>query len=279
MQNPSSQADLLKLIFFVKGLFSEDWSVNWHHNCIDYDQKLDEMNKFIDSFLFTLTLLCKRYGISKEPCFDSQIIVPLLSLVRLVINNGKCFLTTQKIFLAFQAVIYCPLINLIHSPLNFISTFNSIYFILNDILLHYQLASVSCLITLNSIIQSCFQALIFASNQDLFINYSQTDQVNLEICSSNMGKLITLLSQLKQDFEPFASSLISLYINSSQEVTIHNNVKRHLILSIYKILSLIESSQNNGLEMIHSKMNQSSREILKELHDNYQKYYIFKGRF
>jgi len=125
-------------------------------------------------------------------------------------------------------------------------------------------------------------------------------EAKLEHLARDVGRLMNNLSFLESKLVDYAPYLISSYIKDSQLAPCPDSVKRHLDEGVFRIFNLIDAYQKErreqvieaGLQrkisssraahslfdMVYARLDQASREIFKNMHDNYNRFHRYQGR-
>lgn len=258
------------LVSIWNAIFESDFQLN--------PQKYSIVLNIINDLMTSIVTHCQRCNQSNDITYAKVhqfIKVPLLQIIRSIIHYTKDNIKGPQIFLALHACIETNLNCFIREPKIFVILFESVYSILNEVLLKHKYIAISSMSTLNLMVENLLKSLMIASDEQQFIGYDFEVKHEMELCSKNMDRLLTLLASFESDYNSYAPHLIALYVTQSQSVSVHQIVKKNLLSAIYRVLKVI--TDKNSLELIHCRLNQSSREIFKIIYANYEKFYKFKG--
>jgi hypothetical protein len=125
-------------------------------------------------------------------------------------------------------------------------------------------------------------------------------EFQLECLSRDVGRLMNNLCLLETKLVDYAPHLISTYVKDTQRASCPDFVKKHLDEGIFRIFNLVDSYQKDRLEqvteagdqrkttagrasgsmfdMIHARLDQASREIFKDMHENYNRFHRYLGK-
>lgn len=125
-------------------------------------------------------------------------------------------------------------------------------------------------------------------------------QGNLELLAIDVGRTLNNLSLLRVKMVEYAPHLISAYIKDCQKCACPGKVKIHLDVGIFRIFNLVDAHQKERhediikkdqqrktvagkargslFEMIHARLDQASREVFRDLHDNYSQFHRYVGK-
>lgn len=125
-------------------------------------------------------------------------------------------------------------------------------------------------------------------------------EAQLKLLAIDIARALNTLSSLKIKMVDFAPHLISTYIKDIQRAACPDYIKLHLNEGIFRIFNLIDAHQKERregiieagvqrktvagrasgslFEMIHSRLDQASREIFKDMHDNYSRFHRYLGK-
>ena len=184
-----------------------------------------------------------------------------------LLSNSHLFLT-YNICIESSLPKYCANIEI------FSSLFLIINGIVNEIITKRPHLAIFSMCTQINIINMLLVTLLTVSNESSLEDASHSDKAQLENCSKNFTFTLTQLANI-EDFKPFVLHLIASYLQQSQTVSLIPLVKKHLSVGIFNLIDLVKSK--DVIERFHSRLNQSSRELLKVHLDLYNKYHRFKG--
>lgn len=116
----------------------------------------------------------------------------------------------------------------------------------------------------------------------------------------DVGRLMNNLCFLETKLVDYATHLISTYIKDTQRASCPDFVKKHLDEGLFRIFNLVDSYQKERqdrvieagvqrkttagkasgslFEMIHARLDQASREIFKDMHDEYNRFHRYLGK-
>lgn len=122
----------------------------------------------------------------------------------------------------------------------------------------------------------------------------------LGLLARDIGKCLKQISELKVKFVDHAPHLISTYIKDIQRASCPDHIKLHLNEGLFRVFNLVDAHQKDRkgeileagvqrnttagrasgslFEMIHARLDQASREIFKDMHDNHTKFHRYVGR-
>lgn len=125
-------------------------------------------------------------------------------------------------------------------------------------------------------------------------------EAQLKLLAIDIARALNTLSSLRIKMVDFAPHLISNYIKDIQRAACPDYIKLHLNEGIFRIFNLIDAHQKERregiieagvqrktvagrasgslFEMIHSRLDQASREIFKDMHDNYNRFHRYLGK-
>lgn len=129
---------------------------------------------------------------------------------------------------------------------------------------------------------------------------NKTYETQLELLAIDIGKTLNSLSFLKVKLIDYAPHLISTYIKDIQRASCPDFVRIHLNEGIFRIFNLVDAHQRERqdeliedgvqrktsaghasgslFEMIHARLDQASREIFRDMHENYNKFHRYVGK-
>lgn len=273
-----SKEQFLDSLCILEGLFLNDWSTSWSSKSYDFEEKKKLMNaSLFESIMSRLAFVMNKKCLSQSDLLRAD----LIGLLAKILRCGKVFINSTRLYACVQCLALVPLSDMLEIPENFSDNFSSVHNFINELLMNHEPLASSCLIFLKDIVYKLFQNLVQASDQTKFLSFPAKIRQDIIKTATDFNKMISLLTQTGKNFSNEAPHLINLYISSNHQITIHPLVKRHLILVVYRLLSVLKSCENwsETHETIHCRQNESGREILRDLFENYEKYYVFKGRF
>lgn len=122
----------------------------------------------------------------------------------------------------------------------------------------------------------------------------------LEILALDIGRILNNLSSLRVKLVEFAPHLISTFVKDLQRASCPDFIKIHLNEGIFRICNLIDAHQRERrealvegagqrktvsghasgslFEMIHARLDQASREIFRDMHENYSHFHRYLGK-
>lgn len=122
----------------------------------------------------------------------------------------------------------------------------------------------------------------------------------LEYLAIDISKTLNNLSSFRVRLVDFAPHLISCYVKDVQLASCPDFVRLHLNEGIFRIFNLIDAHQKERqevvvesgaqrkisagrasgslMEMVHSRLDQASRGIFKDLHENYVRFHRYRGK-
>lgn len=125
-------------------------------------------------------------------------------------------------------------------------------------------------------------------------------ELQLEHLAHDVGRLLNNLCFLETKLVDYAPHLISTYIKDTQRASCPDFVKKHLDEGMFRIFNLVDSFQKERqeqvvedgtqrkttagkasgslFEMIHARLDQASREIFKDMHDEYNRFHRYLGK-
>lgn len=125
-------------------------------------------------------------------------------------------------------------------------------------------------------------------------------EAQLEYLARDVGRLLNNLCLLETKLVDYAPHLISTYIKDTQRASCPDFVKKHLDEGMFRVFNLVDSYQKDRqeqvieagvqrkttagqasgslFEMIHARLDQASREIFKDMHDNYNRFHRYLGK-
>lgn len=128
----------------------------------------------------------------------------------------------------------------------------------------------------------------------------QVYESHLECLARDVGRLLNNLCFLETKLVDYAPHLISTYVKDTQRASCPDFVKKHLDEGIFRIFNLVDSYQKDRMDqvtdagvqrkttagraigsifdMIHARLDQASREIFKDMHDNYNRFHRYLGK-
>lgn len=131
-------------------------------------------------------------------------------------------------------------------------------------------------------------------------NTSANNDAHLEHLARDIGRLMNNLSFLEVKLVDYAPHLISTYIKDTQQASCPDSIKKHLDEGIFRIFNVVDAHQKNRqekiieagiqrktnagkasgslFEMIHARLDQASREIFRDMHENYNKFHRYLGK-
>lgn len=267
-------------VYLLEGLFTSDWSSSWSNKSTDYEGKKQLMtNQLVDQLIANLHLsLVNKYYLSTNSFTK---LVTIIGFMKKILRNGKLFITAPRLYACFQCLLLKPLNLITLNPDQFFIIFQSMLNFIHEVVTNYEYIYGSCKVFIKDLLYALLSALITLSDQVKFGQFSAQIRQDIIRSASEYHRLICQVTSVKETFASEAPHLIVFYLVSSHRVTISPLVKSQLILAIYRLLNIIKSQSNwsNIYETIHCRLDESGREILKDLFENYEKYYIFKGRF
>ncbi len=281
----------LQLMAIIRAIFTSG-IINEEKNVM----KRNKLSQVVGDLLVNLTRLCNQCNeeyeehqdaskTTKSNIKNNQLIqlnvkIEILDTCKLILaeTSKHQMISPAHLFSAFNCCIEANLEKYIDNDYAiFVPLYQAVYSILNESLLSHRFIVISAMSTFIVILQQMLKCLIVASEQEK-VGEDDWKREKLEVCAQNMDRLLTQCSMLDCDEfkQQIAPHLVAFYVTQSQSVTIHLVVKRHLLSSMNRVLKVI--TEKEKIEMIHSRLKQSGREIFKLLYDNYEKYYQFKGQ-
>lgn len=122
----------------------------------------------------------------------------------------------------------------------------------------------------------------------------------LELLAIDIGKCLNNMCNLRVKLVDHAPHLISAYIKDIQRASCPDHIKLHLNEGIFRIFNLVDAHQKGRqekileagiqrkttagrasgslFEMIHARLDQASREIFRDMHDNHNKFHRYVGK-
>lgn len=128
-----------------------------------------------------------------------------------------------------------------------------------------------------SLIVQLLSSLMRAADEKALANATDNQKLTLEACSKAFQQLVNQLASLDHFRRPYACHLLAHYLQQQSRLVgvIVPEVRKHLTSAA---LNLIRSIKDQHiLEQLHSKLGESSREVLRSLLEHYDKYHRFKG--
>lgn len=129
---------------------------------------------------------------------------------------------------------------------------------------------------------------------------SKSYEVQLELLALDVGRVLNNLSLSRVKMIEYAPHLISTYIKDIQRASCAEQVRLHLNEGIFRIFNLIDAHQKERQEeiieagiqrktyaakasgslfdMIHARLDQASREIFHDMHENYNRFFRYLGK-
>lgn len=207
--------------------------------------------------------------------YEIQVLV--LELVESVFKHFRPLgnFTSQQVNYLSQVCVLSDLKNYQQNdPKHFATIFNGIYMILNRILIDYQHTVTSAFSAYMNLVISLLQNLCRIGYQIRFLNLKSETRFEIEKCSINCQHLLLLLSRTK-DYTHCTTNVISAFINELQTDIVYSTIKNRILIGIYKLLN--SSQSENRLQFIYSRLNPEGRQMFKQIYDNYDKFYRYKG--
>ena len=125
-------------------------------------------------------------------------------------------------------------------------------------------------------------------------------EAHLECLARDVGRMLNNLSFLEVKLVDYAPHLISTYVRDTQRTSCPDFIKKHLDEGIFRIFNLVDAHQKSRqeeligtgnqrkttaghasgslFEMIHVRLDQASREIFRNMHDNYNRFHRYLGK-
>lgn len=122
----------------------------------------------------------------------------------------------------------------------------------------------------------------------------------LELLAIDIGRTLNNLSFLKVKLVEYAPHLISAYVKDSQRASCPESIRLHLNEGVFRIFNLVDAHQKERQEeiirrgvqrktvagkargslfdMIHVRLDQASREIFRNLHEEYNRFHRYVGK-
>uniref|UniRef100_T1KD17 Nucleolar 27S pre-rRNA processing Urb2/Npa2 C-terminal domain-containing protein n=1 Tax=Tetranychus urticae TaxID=32264 RepID=T1KD17_TETUR len=263
-------------IHALKGLFDRQWTKK--------DAKDNQLYQFIASSLDELLHSINELILGQSTCdsINAHLISACCDLIQDILRVGRDLLTSPRLYYCLQVCSCLPLQRLIKLPAMYSKVLISGQSIVHQFLLNYNSMATTSMVLIKDLLQNYLITLIQISDHSIFTAYSKTDQSCVVDGSANFNKLISqLTNDFADDFTPFAPHLITCYIHLNHKFNVHPLVKQNLTLCIYRLFNVIKSNQDwkSIYDMIHCRLDESGREFFKILYENYEKFYVFKGRF
>lgn len=260
--------------------------------------------------------LFKDAGIHKSMtsikcCISARCLTSLLLLFRS--PNQSKILKEELTFSSLQMISFANLRtyaqNSQYAYNQFLDLGSLTYSILNECLLKKSVVALNIMPTFNLIFTEFIRCLLVASDRSKLDKIKETiddakfEEIEhrFEVLALDTAKIMTQLSLMRSNFIGCAPYLISSYIRDVQIVTCHPRVRLHLDEGIFRIFNQIDAhqeeykanqtaqanqrkthaggAQGSIFEMIHARLAQSSREIFRDMHENYEKFHRFTGRY
>lgn len=203
----------------------------------------------------------------------------LLSLetVDAILNNFRPLgnLTSQQVNYLMHVASFVDLASYRNDdPTHFASIFNVVYSILNRVLIDYKHTVTSAFSAYTSLICGLLENLCKISYQIRFLNLRPDTQREIERCSVNLQHLLLLLARTKE-YTFCTSNIIARFIREMQNDLIYSTIKHRILIGIYKLLN--SSQSDDKFQSIYSRLNQEGRQMFKQIYENYEKFYRYKG--
>ncbi|CAH1262507.1 URB2 [Branchiostoma lanceolatum] len=100
------------------------------------------------------------------------------------------------------------------------------------------------------------------------------DSADVVLCAGDFGRLVAALVQ-KVDLTKTAAFLVAEYVNELQHGTLHPEVKKSLVPSVYLLLDVCGM---HGSKLLVTALHPGLREIYKALHADYNRYHKYRGK-
>lgn len=208
---------------------------------------------------------------------QAQLLV--LETVESILNNFRPLgnLTSQQVNYLIHVCVFADLTSYQSSePTHFTSIFNVIYSILNRVLVDYKHTVTSAFSAYVNLICILLENLCKISFQIRFLNFRPDTQRAIERCSVNFQHLLLLLARTKE-YTYCTSNIITRFIREMQNDLIYSTIKHRILIGIYKLLNSSQSQSSDKFQFIYSRLNQEGRQMFEQIHENYDKFYRYKG--
>ncbi|CAG2113331.1 unnamed protein product [Medioppia subpectinata] len=252
----------------------------------DFHQSEENRRLFADHLTELLTLCsihcqtCNQNDTKLTPEFQLHIKVPALKTVRSILHvmSSQTALTSAHVSLGLQTCADARLGDYHSAPELFVHLFDCIYGVLNELLLQHKSVAIASVASTHTLIADLMRALMTVSAEQRFVDYEPPVRHELEICSKNMDRLLTLTAGLGADYAVFAPHLMAAYVSHTERVSVHAVVKKNVMSGMNRLLKVMSGADSNAVEMLYSRFTDSKRQIFKLIFDNFDKYYKFKGQ-
>ena len=200
-----------------------------------------------------------------------------LEAVESILNNFRPLgnLTSQQVNYLIHVCVLADLTSYQSAdPTHFAAIFNVIYSILNRVLVDYKHTVTSAFSAYVNLICALLENLCKISFQIRFVNFRPDTQRAIERCSVNFQHLLLLLARHKE-YTYCTSNIITRFIREMQNDLIYSTIKHRILIGIYKLLN--SSQSGDKFQFIYSRLNQEGRQMFEQIHENYDKFYRYKG--
>lgn len=128
-----------------------------------------------------------------------------------------------------------------------------------------------------------------------------SDQINpaLELLAIDIGRIFKNLGNHKVDLVAFAPYIITNYVKDIQRAHCTGRIRRKLDEGVFRVFNLVDAHQlqrrekvielgqrktsagrasGSLFELVHSRLDQAGREVFRELHDDYNRFYRYQAK-
>ncbi|XP_066281622.1 unhealthy ribosome biogenesis protein 2 homolog isoform X3 [Branchiostoma lanceolatum] len=233
------------------------------------DEKRDSLNNISPQLVLQLQVLLQKSS-SKVTADDvlKQIIVPSLLTTAAILQFGQGSLPDQ---VAGAALHGCLSVQIQNQPgSTFAATFHATCRVLTSLLLHHTKVARNAVPSLMACCRTLLVALVHEGRQD----NGSVDSADVVLCAGDFGRLVAALVQ-KVDLTKIAAFLVAEYVNELQHGTLHPEVKKSLVPSVYLLLDVCGM---HGSKLLVTALHPGLREIYKALHADYNRYHKYRGK-
>lgn len=245
--------------------------------CIEIDENLfRQWIEQIEELKFIQTLAHCDLKKEKNDCLMTKIHSNLIQCGTLILESTTAnystilqffveILQTKKVQLRSQIVV-SALQSILHLPNeHFFENHSNICKILSLLIKHHHATLCKHVATVETILKLLFQSIIKQSNEN--------EQI-LEAARDTTKLTAHLIEQCKDDFRSTLVYVLVDYIHSiSKGVYLSPQLKKSLHNIAFELFRLT----SDRIEQYISQMPISERELLKQLHQQYEQYHMFKG--
>ncbi|XP_078590533.1 unhealthy ribosome biogenesis protein 2 homolog isoform X2 [Branchiostoma floridae x Branchiostoma japonicum] len=233
------------------------------------DEKRDAVNSILPQLVLQLQVLLQK-SCSKVTVDDvlKQTVVPSLLTTAAMLQFGQGSLPDH---VAGAALHGCLSVQMQSLPgKTFAAAFHATCRVLTSLLQHHTKVARNAVPSLMACCRTLLVALVHEGRQDK----GSVDSADAVLCAGDFERLVAALVQ-KVDLTRTAAFLVAEYVSELQHGTLHPDVKKSLVPSVYLLLDVCGM---HGSKLLGTALDPGLREIYKALHMDYSRYHKYRGK-